>query len=154
MTWATRPLLATTTLALALGTGGAAAQAAPQPGASCAKTPSAINQYCENIPSATGGSLPPPGTPGPAAATLGTALPQSAVRRYQHLPAAAQKRARKLLALPAPAASVPLSASISTRKSAWSLPTGLLVAMVAMAIAGAGAAIARHRRRTGPPSAT
>jgi len=145
---ALRLMLAFAISAAMLGSGAAAAQAASaaQPGASCNNTSSAINQYCEDLPSASGGS-PPPGTPMPA---LGATLPLSAVRAYNHLPAKARKRARKLLSLPAPAASVRVNASISTHKSAWSLPFWIVLAIIAIAAACLAAVARRRRDRTGP----
>jgi hypothetical protein len=113
-----------------------------QPGGSCSSTSSAINQYCENIPSATGGSTPP-GTVGPS---VGTTLPPSGVRAYRHLPAAERKRARRLLSLPAPTTSVPVTSSI--HHGAWSLPVWVILSLIAIAAAGAAALITRRRRST------
>jgi hypothetical protein len=112
-----------------------------QPGASCSSTASAVNQYCEDIPTAAGGGTPPPGAPGPPAPSLATTLPKAAVR------AATRKRARALLSIPAPGPSVPITASV--HKSSSSFPTGLLVALIAIAAALAAGAFARHRRHTG-----
>lgn len=147
-----RLLLGVAPLVLVLVTGSAGALAAQQPGASCSSgnTSSAINQYCEDIPSATGGSPSPPGAPGPPTPTLSTTLPQAKVGAYHHLSAKERKRAGKLLTIPAPTGSVPISASVSASTSAWSLPTGVALAMVAIAAACGIAAIVRRRQsRTG-----
>lgn len=158
MTRATRSLLIVATLGVMLFTGAIAAQAASspsgvQPGANCGNTSSAINQYCENIPSASGGGTPPPGASGPAAPQLGTALPKPAVRALNRLPVAARKRAGKLLALPAPAISVPVTGSIAARTDPWSVPLSVIFAMVAIAVAcAATAVIGRRRGGSGPPT--
>ena len=144
-----RTLLIIVPLCLMLATSASAAQPGQEPGAGCGSTSSAVNQYCEDIPSATGGSAMPTGTAGPPAPTLGTALPQSAARAYQRLPATTRKRARKLLSLPAPAPAVPVSASFTADRSAWSLPTGLILAMLAIVAACSAAAVARRNRSRG-----
>jgi uncharacterized membrane protein len=41
-----------------------------------------------------------------------------------------------------------VSASIAVHKSSWSLPIVLLLALIAIAVAGATAAMVRHRRQT------
>jgi hypothetical protein len=138
-------IAATVSAMLFVGAAGALAAATKrgaQPGSGCSSTSSAINQYCENIPSATGGSAPP-GTIGPS---VGTTLPQSGVSAYRHLPAAQRKRARKLLSLPAPTTSVPVTSSI--HHSAWSLPVWVILSLIAIAAAGAAAVITRRRRPT------
>jgi hypothetical protein len=141
----TRPLRAGL-IAMMLGSmlvvGVSGASAAHQPGASCGSTSSAINQYCENLPSATGHGTPPPGTPN-TAPRLSTS--PAAVRAIDQLPAKARKRARKLLSLPAP---VPVSASLTGTgpKGGWSLPLGVIVALIAVAVAGATVALARRGR--------
>ena len=146
-----RLLLTAATLGVMLFSGSVSAQAASrpsaaQPGAGCGNPSSAVNQYCEDIPSASGGSTPPAaGTPGPV---LGATLPRSAVRAFGHLPARTQKRARKLLSLPAAGTSVPVTAAIGVHKSAWSLPTGVILALLAIAVGAVAVAAARRRRRT------
>jgi hypothetical protein len=115
---------------------------AAQPGASCANGSSAVDQYCENVPSANGHGTPPPGTPN-TAPRLGTTLPQSSIRTIDRLPAKARKRARKLLSLTAP---VPVRASITGSKGGWSLPLGVIIALIAVAAAGVTAALVRRRR--------
>lgn len=143
---AQRSLVVTAAIVITLVSGPAVAHAArkpsgAQPGASCNSTSAAINQYCENIPTATGGGTPPRGAGGPPAPNLGTTLPTATVRSIR-------KRARALLALPAPGPTVPVSASIAVHKSSWSLPIVLLLALIAIAVAGATAAMVRHRRQT------
>jgi hypothetical protein len=85
--------------------------------------------------------VPSAGASGQLARTLGATLPNSALR-------ATQGRARKLRSLPAPSASVPITASLGAHKSPWSLPLGVILALIAIAAAGAAAAFARHRRQT------
>jgi hypothetical protein len=129
------------TLGVTLLTGATVASASSTPGAGCGNGSSAINQYCENVPSANGRGTPPPGTPD-TAPRLGTTLPQAAVRAIDRLPAKARKRARRLLSLPAP---VPVTASLG-HQSGWSLPLGVIIAMIAVAAAGGAAAVVRWRR--------
>jgi hypothetical protein len=158
MTRAIRSLLVTATLVVILLTGAVVAQAASapsgvQPGANCGNTSSAINQYCEDIPSASGGGTPPPGAPGSPAPHLGTTLPQPAARVFNHLSVVKRKRAEKLLSLPTPAASVPVTGSLEARTGEWSPPIGVILAMVATAAVGLVAAIiGRRRRGSGPPT--
>jgi hypothetical protein len=152
MTRAVRSLVVAATLGVMLFTGALAAHAASvasgaAPGAGCSNTSSAIDQYCEDIPSASGSGTPPPGTPGPSARQLGSALPRSAARTFRRLPAATRTRARGLLSLPASAAAVPVSGSIAAHRGAWSLPSGVILAMVAIVAACAAAAVFGRRRR-------
>ncbi len=123
---------------------GAAPAGATEPGAACGSSSSALDQYCQNLPSANGhgGTL----TPNANTPTLAGALPPSAVQAYERLTAAKRNRARKLLSLAAPAPAVPLGASAHT--SAWALPLGVILAMIAIAAAIASAVIARRRQRT------
>jgi hypothetical protein len=131
-----------TTLGAMLVAGVGGASAAHQPGASCGNTSSAINQYCENLPSANGHGTPPPGTPNTAPRLSSS---PTAVRAVDRSPAKARKRARKLLSLPAP---VPVSASLTGTgtKGGWSLPLGVIIALIAVAAAGATVALARWGR--------
>jgi hypothetical protein len=154
MTRATRAVLTAATLGVTIFTTAAVAQAASapsgvQPGANCGNTSSAINQYCEDVPSASGGGSGPPGTQGATGPQLGTGLPPAAVRALKRLPDRVRNRARKLLSLPAPGASVPVSGSISSHTSAWALPIGVILAMVAIAGACVAAAVVGRRRRRG-----
>lgn len=161
-----RVLLVTGTVSLTLFTGVSAAQRAKigsQSGAACgAGTSSAINEYCEMIPSATGLATPTPNTPGqstvgPGVETGGTTAsptairtndPRSEIRAYEELPAATRRRARELLSLSGAATPVPVSASLAEHPDAWSLPIGIVLGIVAIAAAGGTAAIIRRRGRT------
>ncbi|HWF56305.1 MAG TPA: hypothetical protein VG223_16825 [Solirubrobacteraceae bacterium] len=96
---------------------------------------SALNQYCEDIPSATGPNAPAPGTPA-------AQLPASVVRRI----VASDRRSpdRKLLRLPGGGPRHPLGAVASTTGSSSLL---LILVLVAVAVALAAAAAARRRQR-------
>jgi hypothetical protein len=130
----------------------AATAASSQPGAPCANpTVSAVNQYCEDIPSASG-----PRASGPGAPILASSLPRRAAQRLAGAAAGAPagrvapREARKarahvaLLSLPAPGARVPLSGSPATNDAS---PFSWLIAVLAgVALALAAAAIVRRRR--------
>ncbi len=131
---------------------GACPAFAAQPGAACVGPPSvsAINQYCETIPGATGAHTSGPGTP-----AVSTTLPRRVVQRLT-----ASGHAR-LVALPAaaggPASHMRRAASARTTRQ----PNGLagtastdplspfillVVALIALTFGLVAAALLRRRR--------
>jgi hypothetical protein len=121
-------------LLLALG---AAPALASRNSSGCASVPvSAIDQYCELLPAATGGNAPTPGSP-----AVGTELPARIVRHIDARPAR-----RRLLTIPIPSRHVAIVGPASTN-SPWLLL--LLVLLAILLILGAMAA-ARWRRRPHP----
>lgn len=107
---------------------------------------SAINEYCDAIPTPTGGAVPRVGSP-----SVAKTLPPAAVNRINAAPAA-----RNLLTLPAPARvrhrakhkRAVATASIGTATtSAWSLALTLILVLVAIALLLAAIAAERWRRR-------
>lgn len=118
----------------------ATAQAAQPPGL-CSGSPfSAQNQYCENVPAATGHHSVLPGSP-----TVRSTLPPRVVAA---IAAGRAHRARKaLLNLPASIPQEPLGPPVQT--SGWSLSLLLILLLVALLLAMAGAAEWRRRRRRG-----
>jgi hypothetical protein len=98
---------------------------------------SAIDQYCELLPAATGGNAPTPGSAG-----VGTALPARIVRHIDARPAR-----RRLLTIPVASRHVTIAGPASSTSSSW--PTLLLVLLAILLILGAVAA-ARWRRRPHP----
>ncbi len=128
--------------ARATGAGTTVARAAGA-GQSCAGPPtvSALNQYCENIPAATGGRPPLPGSP-----ALAGSLPRSIVR--QLLRAGPQSTRRKLLRLPA--GIPPVAPGGAGTAEPWSLSLPLIVAVIAVALGLTAAAATRRRRRPRP----
>lgn len=150
---AKRPLttiLVVVALALvALGLGASAASAAFLPG--CANpADSALNQYCETIPTPTGGQRPQAG----GSALVTTLAPQIAGKIIA--PAGARTPARRrLLTLPAAGQhqsisdAGPSSAAITTSPSA--LAPGLILALILLAVALTGIAGTRwvQQRRHG-----
>jgi hypothetical protein len=160
-------------LALLILTPGAAVarrSADSRPGAACGgASASAINQYCEDIPAATGPSAPGPGTralagalPAPLVHALATGSPgQGSGAGGGSASAGAGGRAsaggttpnaataHQLLLLPAPARRLPLIANTPATVDGSSLFTGLIIALAALgALVGlCGLAAARHRRR-------
>jgi hypothetical protein len=110
---------------------------------------SALNQYCETIPSATGGQTPSVGAP-----AVASTLTPKLVRRIE----AARGLQRALLRLPAPASArhhasrpsrplLPVRAAVT---SVWSLSLGLILVLVALAMALTATAAARWRQRDRP----
>jgi hypothetical protein len=165
-------------VALAAGTvltGAVPAATAAQPGGPCSNaTVSAQNQYCEDIPSATGGHEALPGTPalashlppaevnalrggaaagmagssggaGGADSTHGAAASRSVAARAS---ASAPTR-QALLSLPAPGAHVPFTGAAS-RPGTTSLFSGLIVVLVVTTLAAGGFAVVRRARGGGP----
>jgi hypothetical protein len=120
-----------------------AASAGNRPGASCGNgSISALDQYCEQIPAATGRQTPRVGTPAlgsrPAAAAIGAhvAAPRGIVS------AAARRRLRSL---PAGVRSRPIAGSV-TGADIWSLSLTLILILVALALALVAVAYRRWRR--------
>lgn len=138
-------LVAAPLVLVALGLGVSSASAAFLPG--CANpADSALNQYCETIPTAGGGQRPQAG--GPALAT--TLAPRIVSQIVA--PAGARTRARRrLLTLPAAVQRQPISdagpssAAVTTSLSA--LAPGLIVALILLALALTGVAGARWRQQ-------
>jgi hypothetical protein len=142
--WGTFPRLRTAGLVAGLLVLGASpANAALAPG--CANpSDSALNQYCDALPAAPGGQIPPR----PGAAALVTALPARVVReitRARTAPRQARSR-QKLLLLPAPTRPSASAGALS----ASSFPAWLMVLMAALALALVAAAILRRRRSRAP----
>ncbi len=160
-------------LPLTLGPGIAIAGAATAAGGCTSNPASAINQYCETIPAATGAKPPVAGSP-----TLATALPRGIVRKINAPHGSATvgtlQARRRLLTLPAPAGApqparphdkrvgaagsgpsalsgpdATKRASIAGGPSVWSLFLTLILILVAIALAlGATAFLrSRHQRR-------
>jgi hypothetical protein len=113
---------------------------------------SALNQYCENIPTATGGSTPgAPGTSG-----LGTMLPAQVSRRIQATSAGDPRR--KLLAIPTSGqphlragngrnSAAKVSTNLSGVKTdPVSIGLGLILVLVLSALALVTLAFERRRR--------
>jgi hypothetical protein len=150
--------------------------AAAQPGGPCSNaTVSAQNQYCENIPSATGGHEALPGTPALAshlppaevnalrsgAAGVGVSRASGAAvgRGSTHRASAARSAAARtpvsartrqaLLSLPAPTSRVPIAGTTPPRPSTASLFPGLIIALVVTTLAAAGLAFVRRARGGG-----
>ncbi len=105
---------------------------------------SALNQYCEAIPTAGGGQVPHAGAP-----ALATTLPPRVVRQLERARTGGVKHRaalRSLLSLPAPGRNRPSSsqAGISTDSS---LPLWLIVVLAASALALLLVAANRWRTR-------
>jgi hypothetical protein len=124
--------------------------AADRPGSPCNKhSVSAVNQYCENIPSPKGPKTPAVGTPA-LGSPAGRALLVPHV--LQALKASSgdvpRRLRRKLLALPATQKSRPIKTPVSEA----SAPPGsitLILILIAIALVLVAAAIRRwHRRRS------
>jgi hypothetical protein len=146
--------------ALALLTAAGPAAAAPhvtaQAGGTCShQQVSAVNQYCENVPSATGGNQAAPGTE-----PLSSRLPPSALGRLLGASGRASRaaagrnghaRSRKaaaaspLLGLPAPSTRLPFSATRHSGANVWSLFPGLLILLAALALGLGAVAFVRRR---------
>jgi hypothetical protein len=109
-------------------------------GCGAAPAGSAIHEYCEAIPTATGGSVPRVGSP-----SVAKTLPTPIVRALNAGPVAE----RKLLTLPAhkrhKRAKV-RTASLNDPSSGWSLSLLIILILVAIALALAGGAAERWRR--------
>lgn len=120
-------------------------------GTSCAaNAPSAVNQYCEDIPGATGGHQLGPGDVG-----LASVLPP-AVRRALAASTTGPTR-QGLLGLPAPKSHARLK-SAATRQTGtseiagggWSLFGGLLLVLGVIALLAIATMTAKRLRRTAP----
>lgn len=110
---------------------------------------SALNQYCDSIPSSTGSQSPHAGTPSVAAT-----LPRAALIRIDNAgPRSAGGRARArhrhaLLSLPAAGPRAPLSAARADITGGAMLPVWLIVTLIALALAMIAATVfARYRRQ-------
>jgi hypothetical protein len=126
--------------------------AAAPPGSPCARnTVSALDQYCEQLPSAKGAQTPQAGTPalGPtlpprvqrALAAPRGAIPQQVRQQLRLLPASATAP------VPHPGTGVTPGAATATPPSPWSLSLPLILVLAAIALALLALAVARRRRR-------
>jgi hypothetical protein len=142
-------------LAVALLSGASFARAASGalPGVNCsANVPSALNQYCEDIPSAIGARQAAPGS-----TALAATLPQRSLRTLSgptptRRNAAGRGRRSNLLALPAATRRElipPIGAEL--HPNGWELFSALIAVIAALALAAAAAALLRRRRRAASP---
>lgn len=139
--------------AIALRTAATSGGPSSQPGAACShQAVSAINQYCENVPAATGGNQAGPGTPSlssqlSASSRVGgvSGAPSRAAGRRRGRAQSRNVAASRLLGLPAPSARLPLSVTRHAAASGWSLFSGLLIALAALTLALSAAPLARRR---------
>jgi hypothetical protein len=132
-------------LLLPTATVGLAQLARANPVTSCDNpADSALNQYCETVPSTGGGQRPTSGTP-----ALGSSLPAPIVRQIVTPAAGHRARHRRLLTIPAPtrhlkaAASSRQTVAATAGLSTWTI---VIVAALALALA-AGVMLDRRRRR-------
>jgi hypothetical protein len=121
---------------------------AAQPGPGCAGPPDSVfNQYCEPVPTATGGRTPGPGTP-----AVANTLPPAVVatisggRPVTGAFAIGPVTRKKLVTLPI-AAPVLLPVTGSATADPWSLAWWMILALVAIALALVATSVARQRRR-------
>ena len=128
----------------------AASASAAQPGGPCSGPPvSAQNQYCENIPSATGNHGPQGGSPaatgpGSIASTLSAAV-RHAITQSDPL----SPRQRLLALPPRIAASTPAETRLDgSGASVWSLSLPVVLTLVAAVLALVLAAERKRRQRT------
>jgi hypothetical protein len=98
-----------------------------------------VNQYCENVPAATGGKPPAPGTPAVAAG-----LAPRIARQIASTPR--QSPERKLLTLPAAGPTHPLQGSAEAGGGSG-IPLLLILVLIAIAVALIGTAVQRRRQR-------
>lgn len=129
------------------------AAASPRPGDPCShSTVSAADEYCENIPSATGGHQVTVGTP-----ALAGQLPPSMVSAISGARAsgatassarAVPKRTRAgLLRLPARSPfSLPIPRA-AAHPSGWSVASGLIAGLIGVTLAMSALALIMRRRR-------
>jgi hypothetical protein len=104
---------------------------------------SALNQYCEDIPGARGGSTPAPGQP-----SVATSLPPRAVAQLTKSPARS-KRA-ELLGLPAAADRVAIRTDLPAPSVAASAPWLFIAILGAILVLAIGLLAARRRRPAAP----
>jgi hypothetical protein len=122
----------------------AAASADNRPGASCGNgSISALNQYCEQIPAATGRQTPRVGTPALGGTPAATAIGAQGVAPRGIVSAAARRRLRSI---PAAVRSHPIAGSV-TGADIWSLSVTLMLILVALALALVAVAYRRWRRQ-------
>jgi hypothetical protein len=122
---------------------------ASRPGSACTKqSVSALDQYCENIPSATGPQTPAAGIP-----AVGRGLPPTVVHaltaRHSSVPLAVRRGLRALPAAVHHARRQGTHDSIGTVAAAnvWSLSLTLILILVGLAVALLAVAGERWRRR-------
>jgi hypothetical protein len=121
-----------------------AASAATVPG--CTNpAESALNQYCETVPSPGGGQTPSSGLP-----SLATTLPARVDKQLTSGRGARSRRA--LLAVPAPASHrVNLSFPAISTAATSTFPIWLIIVLIAAALTLGGVAAARWRRHRSRP---
>jgi hypothetical protein len=134
-------------LSALLGWGTATAAAAgSNPGSACGNgSVSALSQYCEQIPSSTGGQRPAVGTPA-VGSSLPAATPTVASPAATPPVALTASTKRHLRALPAAVHSRPITGPV-TDEGIISQSTPLLFILIAIALGLAGVAYERRRRR-------
>jgi hypothetical protein len=136
-------------LAVLAGTASPAAARHHSLGGCGAPAGSAINEYCDVIPSQSGGSAPKVGNP-----SVATTLPPRIVRAIEAGPSAQ----RKLLTLPAAHKrtkrhKLRTAALVGPATSVWSLSLTLILILAALALALVAIAFERRRRQRTPPPA-
>jgi hypothetical protein len=148
-------LLVATLVAGTIVTAGASPALAGLPPGCANPNDSALNQYCDSLPAASGGQTPKLG--GPA---LSIGLSARVIRQIEfgrtttHVPDAVRQ---SLLRLPAPtparagAATIAGADANAGGKADTSFPLGLIAVMAALAAVLIAAAFGR-RRRSAPPS--
>ena len=137
------------TLAVCLGTAAPVAAASGRPGGLCSGPPvSAQSQYCENIPSASGGRGPQIGSPGGGPGSVESTLPPGALRAIAGSDQLSPRR--RLLALP-PRISASTAAPDSlggANADVGSLVLPLVLALLAVVLGMTLGAARRRRQRT------
>jgi hypothetical protein len=106
---------------------------------------SALNQYCETYPAASGGQMPQVGTP-----ALAKTLPPQVVARIGTGSGPAAHARRQLLSLPAAERAPKRPGNGLARASASTLPVWLILVLIALAVALVTGAAQRHRRARSP----
>jgi hypothetical protein len=101
---------------------------------------SALNQYCENVPAATGGKPPAPGAPAVAVGLAPKIARQIASTGHQ-------SPQRKLLTLPAAGPTHPLQGTAQAGTGGSGVPLLLILVLAAIAVALIGTAARRRRQR-------
>jgi hypothetical protein len=119
------------------------AAATPAPGCDN-PAESALNQYCDAVPTAVGAKPPTLGSP-----SLRSSLPPQALRRLRASGLGAAAR-RRLLSLPAPTKPAHPAQTAAGSASLWSLALWMILLLAAIALALTAVAARRRRRRPTP----
>jgi hypothetical protein len=132
-------LCAMPTSALA-GRHGADSASSSSPGTGCSapSSASALNQYCEDVPTNTG-----PKAPGPRTRAVGGTLARSVIRKIDST--RPSSRVRTLLTLPAAGLRLPLEPAASQPGSS-SLPWWLIALLIAIVLTMVAVTIAKRKR--------